>query len=325
MYFGMPPVKVHNVAKLMRTPTLRRRTDAAPRDPERGVRLIRKIEARYGLPSRYTPAALAAESGLNGDQMLVNEALVAKIFQCERAETALRISQQNLHKLLIHQLQLKEEERKRISMEIHDALGQNLMALRLDIAALSQVTGDRHPRLQAWVRSSLDNIDSAIVTVRTLIAALRPFEIELGVEAAVQHELSQFRRTSGIACHLSMDDRVSDLHLTDEQTLTIYRALQEFLSNIARHSRATRVDVVLRAMTSVLTMAVSDNGVGLRRGSPRKPGGYGLQAVRERVGSLGGKVALKSVRSNGTTVAVSIPLAAPRSTTAALLSDKMAT
>ncbi|HEY0488755.1 MAG TPA: sensor histidine kinase [Telluria sp.] len=308
----------------MRTPTLPPGVQPARRDTERAVRLIRKIEARYGLESRYPPAPPGADLG--SDQMLVNEALVAKIFQCERAETALRESQQNLHDLLIHQLQLKEEERKRISTEIHDALGQNLMALRLDVATLSQVTGDRHPRLRAWVCAALDNIDSAIVTVRTLIAALRPFEIELGLEAAVEHELSQFRRTSAVACHLSMDQAVGDLFLTDEQTLTIYRALQECLSNVARHARATRVDVVLRVTPPMLTMAVSDNGIGLQRGVRRKPGGYGLQALRERVGALGGKVAVKSIRSQGTTVAVSIPLAgAPASAGAPALSDKMAT
>lgn len=318
------PAKVHNSAKLtMRTPTLPPHDNASTRDTERAVRLIRKIEARYGLEPRYVPAP-AADTGLSGDQMLVNEALVAKIHQCERAETALRESQQRLHDLLIHQLQLKEEERKRISMEIHNALGQNLMALRLDVAALSQLTAERPPRLHAWVRAALNNIDGAIVTVRTLIAALRPFEIELGLEAAVEHELGQFRRTSAIACHLAMDERVGELFLTDEQTLTIYRALQECLSNIARHSRATRVDVVLRALPSTLIMAVSDNGIGLQRGVRRQAGGYGLQAVRERVAALGGKVALRSVKSHGTTVAVSIPLAAD-SASAPALPDKFAT
>lgn len=135
----------------MRTPPLPRRDNA------RALRLIRQIEARYGLPPGSTavtpmPAVAppaAGDAHLTDEQMLVNEALVAKIFQIERAETALRESQQNLHDLLIHQLQLKEEERKRISTEIHDALGQNLMALRLDVSTLSQVTGDRHPRLHA--------------------------------------------------------------------------------------------------------------------------------------------------------------------------------
>lgn len=304
----------------MPTPTIPSRVDR--RAPERAIRLIRKIEARYGLESRYSPSP---NPEVGGDQMLVNEALVAKIFQCERAETALRESQQSLHDLLIHQLQLKDEERKRISMEIHDALGQNLLALRLEVATLSQVTGTRHPRLREWVDAALANIDSTIVTVRTMIAALRPFEIELGLEAAVEHELSQFRRSSAIPCHLAIDDRVGTLRLTDEQTLTIYRALQECLSNIARHARASRVDVVLRAMPATLTMAVSDNGVGLQRGVRGKREGYGLQAMRERVGALGGKVAMKSIRAHGTTVAVSIPLRTPDAAKVAALSDKMAT
>lgn len=318
----------------MRTPLSTARYTAAVRDPERALRLIRRIEKRYGLQRSLSVAGRPADGGdrqeldgpaLGDEQMLVNEALVAKIFQCERAEGALRESQQKLHDLLIHQLHLKEEERKRISLEIHDALGQNLLALRLDVASWSQATGDSHPRLHNWVGAALDNIDSAILTVRSLISALRPFEIELGLEAAVEHELSQFRRTSGIASHLGIDPRVRELRLNDEQILTIYRVLQECLSNVARHSRATRVDVVLRALPSSLAMVVSDNGVGLQRGSRREIGGYGLQAVRERLVSLGGKVALKSARSHGTSVSVSVPLAASEGATLPALSDKMTT
>lgn len=329
---GLPLIEL-----TMRTPILFPRFDATGRDTERALRLIRKIEERYGLlPVRANGDADGKADGkaaipqpaaaqLSDEQMLVNEALVARIFQCERAETALRESQQSLHDLLIHQLQLKEEERKRVSQEIHDALGQNLLALRLDVASLAEVAGDSHPLLRSWVGSALDNIDSAIVTVRTLIAALRPFEIELGLEAAIEHELSQFRRTSGIASHLGMDRRVRDLHLSDEQIVTIYRALQECLSNILRHSRASRVDVILRALPATLTMVVSDNGVGIQLGSRGKPDGYGLRAMRERIASLGGKVSVKSVRSHGTSVSVSLPLLLPDTAVAPERADKMTT
>ena len=312
----------------MHTPLLPPRDEPDRRASARAARLIRKIEERYGLAPAQEPANSSegavdlSDPSLRAAQMLVNEALVAKIFQCERAESALRESQQNLHDLLIHQLQLKEDERKRISLEIHDALGQNLLALRLDVATLSQVTGQSQPQLKDWVGGALSNIDSAIVTVRTLIAALRPFEIELGLEAAIEYELSQFRRTSGIACHLAFDADLRQRHLTDQQILTIYRALQECLSNVSRHSHATRVDVVVRAPQSTLTMVVSDNGVGIQRDS-RSKAGYGLQAVRERLASLGGTVLLKSVRAHGTSVSVSIPVAAPALATATALSDKM--
>ena len=315
----------------MNTPILPPRNDADARGTARAVRLIRKIEERYGLASPGRPAAPHGNDALDlsdpsvgAAQMLVNEALVAKIFQCEREELALRQSQQNLHDLLIHQLQLKEEERKRISLEIHDALGQNLLALRLDVATLSQVAGHGQPQLSDWVGGALSNIDSAILTVRTLIAALRPFEIELGLEAAIEYELSQFRRTSGIACHLAFDAELWQRHLTDQQILTIYRALQECLSNVSRHARASRVDVVVRAPGASLTMVVSDNGVGIQSGKQGKSG-YGLQAVRERLAAAGGKLLIKSVRSHGTSISITMPLAAPVLATAAELSDKMPT
>ena len=314
----------------MHTSILPPRDDADRRGTERALRLIRKIEARYGLASAPVPAQPKAcaggvdlsEPALCAEQMLVNEALVARIFQCERDELALRESQQSLHDLLIHQLQLKEEERKRISLEIHDALGQNLLALRLDVATLSQVTGRKQPELADWIGGALSNIDSAILTVRTLIAALRPFEIELGLEAAIEYELSQFRRTSGIACHAVIDEQVTKLALADYQILTMYRALQECLSNVTRHARASRIDVVVRVVDATLTMVVSDNGVGIQAGG-RDKSGYGLQALRERLASIGGEVMLKSVRAHGTSVSVAMPLAAPALATRQELSDKM--
>ena len=315
----------------MDTPILPSRDDADGCASARAVRLIRKIEQRYGLasPASHEPpvadgAVDLADPSLRAEQMLVNEALVAKIFQCERDERALRESQQNLHDLLIHQLQLKEEERKRISLEIHDALGQNLLALRLDVAMLSELAGRNPQQLSEWVGGALSNIDSAILTVRTLISALRPFEIELGLEAALEYELRQFRSTSGIACHLGLDAEVRKLHLSDQQILTLYRGLQECLSNVARHSRASRVDVVVRVFDATLTMVVSDNGVGIARSS-RSQSGYGLQAMRERLAAIGGEVLIKSVRSHGTSVSMSIPLVAPALATAAELSDKMPT
>lgn len=245
------------------------------------------------------------------EQMLVNEALVRKVFQREREQAALRASEQELQNLVAHQLRLREEERKRIARGIHDGIGQNLLALRIDIASLHQHTASSHPRLHGWVGAALHNLDGTIRSVRDLIDELCPFELELGIEAAMEHELTQFRRFSGVACELAMDPRLREQRLPDELTLAMYRALQECLGNVARHARASRTDVVLRLLRGGVSMVVSDNGVGIRRGALGSQGKFGMREVREALAALGGRIEVKSVRSVGTTVSVFIPLQRP--------------
>ncbi|WP_182915893.1 sensor histidine kinase [Massilia cavernae] len=294
-------------------------SDGLGRDGARALRLIERIESRYGLaPSRCCGAAhsvvasndsLAAGHSPPKVEVLVNDALLAKIFQCERAEEDLRNSKKKLHDLLAHHRLIKEEERKRISREIHDTLGQNLLALRLDISTLHVRSSSRHPRLHKWVGSALDNLDGTIKSVRALIADLRPFQLDLGLEAAVEWELIKFTRTSGIACNLAKEGKMEADTMTDEQTLTLYRTLQECLSNVSRHSQATKVDVVIGMAPGEFWMSVSDNGIGFDPGAPRKAGSFGMLGIGERVSALDGEVSVSSAHSQGTTVTISVPIA----------------
>jgi signal transduction histidine kinase len=246
---------------------------------------------------------------LTVEQMLINEALVAKVLQCEKTEAALRASEKKLNELLAHQVASREEERKRIVREIDGNLGKNLMALRTDISALHARTATTHPRLHDWVDKALDSLDSTISSVGQIVAHMRPFQIELGVVAAVEWELDKFERSSGLRCKLSRDAHFDDKALSDEQTLALYRALQECLSNVFRHSLASRVDVGLALLNNAVSMTVSDNGVGFDTGQPRKSSSYGLLDVEERMTALGGQLSVTSSRPHGTTVTLSIPLA----------------
>jgi signal transduction histidine kinase len=252
---------------------------------------------------------LPSDMLLTVEQMLINEALVAKVLQCEKTEAALRASEKKLNELLAHQVASREEERKRIVREIDGNLGKNLMALRTDISALHARTATTHPRLHDWVDKALDSLDSTISSVGQIVAHMRPFQIELGVVAAVEWELDKFERSSGLRCKLSRDAHFDDKALSDEQTLALYRALQECLSNVFRHSLASRVDVGLALLNNAVSMTVSDNGVGFDTGQPRKSSSYGLLDVEERMTALGGQLSVTSSRPHGTTVTLSIPLA----------------
>jgi signal transduction histidine kinase len=253
-----------------------------------------------------------AAAQLRLDQTAVNEALVQKIFQCERAETALRMSEETLHALLAHQFSHREDERRRIALEIHDTLGQNLLALRLDVAALYQITDARQLRLHERVGAALANLDSTIACVKQLIASLRPFQLELGLQAALEWEIDKFQRKHAIACKVSGIDALEDVAIDEAPLLTLYRVLHECLDNIARHARATEAAIAVRVARKQLTMYISDNGVGLDPNRLPAPA-FGLLSMRERLADAGGRFTLAPAVPRGTVITLMIPLYAQKS------------
>jgi signal transduction histidine kinase len=276
----------------------------------RGGRQDSQREAR-SITANGDPDAERDEAMLRlmQNQMLVNQALVEKIFALERAEAALRASEQKLHDLLAHQLATREDERKRISCELHDSLAQNLLALRIDIVMLHQHTTKRHYRLRDRIGSALDNVDVTLRTVKELLGELRPSGLELGLQATVDMELRKFTRASGIACELGSGPGIAELRMDEETLLTVYRVLQECLNNVFRHSLASRVNVRLDAAPGLLRMRIVDNGIGFDLAAPRKPSSFGLLDLHERVTGHGGELAVTSARPRGTEIALTIPLA----------------
>lgn len=257
--------------------------------------------------SAFHEEVAQAAAQLHRAQTAANEALVHKIFQCESAEVALRTSEAKLHALLAHQFTSREDERRRIALEIHDTLGQNLLALRLDMVALFQQTEQRHSRLHGRVGAALDNLDGTIAAIRQLIADLRPFQLELGLQAALEWEINKFRRSSGIACTASGMEALDEVVIDEAHLLTLYRVLQECLNNIARHAGAGQVVVTVDIRRQQLTMLVADNGVGIDPAGPPLPG-FGLMCMRERLADAGGSFALARAAPQGTIVMVTIPL-----------------
>ncbi len=222
------------------------------------------------------------------------------------SQAKLQLSHQNLRRLAAHADQIKEGERKRIAREIHDDLGQNLLALRIEADMLSSRTGERHPRLHARARSTLAQIDATIKSVRQIINDLRPNVLDLGLSAAVEWQVAEFVRRTGIACELV--DEPAEVELSDNAATAFFRILQESLSNIVRHANASRVRIELKSNGTRLTMTVSDNGVGLHVHERNKVGSFGLVGIEERINILGGTFSITSAEDKGTTVCVSAPL-----------------
>ena len=224
------------------------------------------------------------------------------------SQIRLQLSHQKLRRLAAHADQIKEEERKRIAREIHDDLGQNLLVLRIDADMLASRTQRRHPRLNARARSTLEQIDATIKSVRQIINDLRPTVLDLGVNAAVEWQVAQFRLRTGIACEIS--ESHDDICLSDQCATALFRILQESLSNISQHANASRVQVKLEKCRDTVSMSVSDNGVGAAIDGRNKLGSFGLVGIEERIKLLGGTFYIESSPGTGMSVHVSVPLGA---------------
>lgn len=229
----------------------------------------------------------------------------------KRAEELLRRSKERLRQLAVYQTRLKEEERKRIARDIHDDLGQNLMALRIEVASLVQRTTDAHPRLNQRARSVMDNVDSTIRSVRHIINDLRPAVLDLGLAAALEWQVDEFVKRSPLSCTLEIGVHESELKLDDARATALFRVCQEALTNISRHASASAVRIGLTRRHDSLELSISDNGIGgLPLQERRKGQSFGLLGMRERLVTLGGKLHIESVPGQGTTLVARIPLPA---------------
>jgi signal transduction histidine kinase len=204
----------------------------------------------------------------------------------------------------------REEERARMSREFHDELGQSLTGLKLDLAWVGrQVAAMEHraPNVEEKVREMATQVDAAIQTVRQLITEFRPRVLdELGLVAAIEWQTSDFSRRAGIPCKLEVD--VPDLELDEGRRTAVFRILQEILTNVARHARATEVAVKLQSPERHLVLEVKDNGRGITEKQINDWGSLGLLGMRERANACNGSLEIASSPESGTTVTLGIPL-----------------
>lgn len=227
----------------------------------------------------------------------------------KQAEGALKESFSNLRQLGEHLEAVKEEERKKFALNIHDELGQNLLALKMDIDMLHARVGDDHPQLKHRIGKVLETLDTTIRSVRSIMNELHPSTLELGLPAALEWLVGQFEQHSTIDCTLSVtggDGPLPDVRVTE----VIFRIVQESLLNIEEHAHAAMVDVLLAITPDLLTIVIVDDGVGMAPGDAGKTAAFGLRNIQERVDVFGGELVIDSRRGSGTTLSITIPLGA---------------
>lgn len=217
-------------------------------------------------------------------------------------------AEETLRRLAVHQVRIKEQERKRIAREIHDEMGQNLLALRIDVEMLRAQAAGRHPPLHEKLEALLGSIDGIIKSVRHIINNLRPVVLDLGLYAAIQWQVSEFQRRNGIHCALAANAAEIDLCLNDDQTTTLFRILQESLTNVARHAKARNVHISLERVGGYLFMKIADDGVGMSIAAHAKPDSFGLMGMRERISAIDGELRVDSQPGKGMTLLLAIPM-----------------
>ncbi|HEY0587204.1 MAG TPA: PAS domain-containing protein [Pseudoduganella sp.] len=214
-----------------------------------------------------------------------------------------------LRQLSAHMAAVKEEERKRIAREIHDELGQNLLALKLDIAQLNERMAGRQTRFARRVAAALDNIDATLRSVRGIMNELRPSVLDLGLAAALEWLVNDFRHRSSLHYELALPGEALLAAIDSETSLVLFRIVQEALVNVLRHSRATQVAVRLLVEEDVALLEVEDNGIGIAPACRERSGSFGLIGMQERVDALHGSFTLNEYEPGaGCCVTVRLPL-----------------
>lgn len=222
------------------------------------------------------------------------------------AERTLASTHTSLCQLARQQESVRETERQRIGRDIHDDLGQNLLALKIDLSLLHVSTTGAHPMITQKVDSMMGNLDLTIRSLRAVINDLRPLALETGLRHAIEWQLGELSRTHGIRHVLMADPAVFDNPVDRERDAMVFRILQESLCNVVRHAHATEVTVELQRCGSVLTLMVQDNGVGMPAVLPDH--GSGLPGIRERVLAIGGRFAIDKPAAGGTLLTLSFPV-----------------
>jgi PAS domain S-box-containing protein len=228
-----------------------------------------------------------------------------------RAEEALRESEQRLRFLTSQLLSAQERERKRISMELHDELGQSLAVLKLQIRAIERSLRDDQQDLKADCLELLRYLDGVIDDIRRISRDLSPSILEdLGLQSALQYLINEFSKHYAISQAFEVED-LDQLFPADAQII-IYRIFQECLTNISRHASATEVSIAVREHDGSISLVLEDNGAGFdptqalaHRASGR---GLGLAALNERARILGGVLEIRSQPGFGTRVTCVIPV-----------------
>ncbi|CAN7216543.1 histidine kinase [Pseudoduganella sp. LjRoot289] len=226
-----------------------------------------------------------------------------------------RAAADRLHLLIDRQASAVEDTRQELARTVHDQLGQNLLALRLDVCMLNERSRHSHTRLHQRTDAALQIVDATLRSVRTIINQLRPPVLDLGLQAAIDWQLSQFRKQSGMACTFDAPDDEVFEHIGGNASVMLFRQLQAALAAVQRDGGASAAVVSVRRYDGDVLLTVTDDGAG-GSGSAgewrRQRQALAMLGIAERLRAFGGAFEVEYGRA-GQGCRISMRLPAGRS------------
>jgi len=311
-----PQQKLGFASLFLRQQVLPRReavTKMAARVAELSAQQLRRQEQRIQRnvsESRRTWTRLVVVSVILG--LVISILSVGSIVRLERRAEHQRertkVAEQELRRLSQQLVHAQEDERRVLSRELHDAVGQALTALRVELGNLEAARGEDESRFRSRIQEAKALAEQTMRTVRDLSMGLRPSMLDdLGLGPALEWQAREFSRRTGTPVEVVLEGLGADL--PESYRTCAYRVVQEALTNCARHAQAKHIRVAVHATALTLLLAVEDDGVGLfQPGAEPDQRGLGLIGIEERARELGGELSIHSQPGKGTLLRIELPL-----------------
>jgi PAS domain S-box-containing protein len=243
----------------------------------------------------------------NKDEVTGLTVIGQNITDIKETEKKLEQSTRELRDLARHLDKIMEIERTMIAHNLHDDLGQKLTALNMDISWLKSRIGVQSRTVKNKIREMISLINETLESTRKISYGLRPSILDdLGIRSAIEWQLSELEKKSGI--NYSVSFPAGEITINNEVALALFRTVQEALTNVVRHSKATFVFLNVRKSKKHLSVSVADNGIGIKNEQITSSKSFGLIGIRERVKVFGGDVKIRNLKGNGTEMFIRIPL-----------------
>ncbi|MFP4551618.1 MAG: response regulator [Spirochaetales bacterium] len=269
---------------------------------EPGARSEVEIETSAGVPRLFQVTSAEIPKGTNAEPFVAH--FVEDVTELRRYERDLEDRQRALRMLFLNEESIREEERTRLSRDIHDVLGQMLTALKMDLHWLNSHS---KPEPQGSVSEMIGQVDDMIKFVKKLCSELRDNVLDVfGFDVSLDEHLNQFMQRTGV--EVSYENECGDITLARDKEIALLRIIQEALTNVARHADATRVVVRAACHDGTVQWDIRDDGCGFDADEQDPGESLGLLGMKERATSWNGSVRVTSKSGEGTIVTVLVPL-----------------
>jgi PAS domain S-box-containing protein len=234
------------------------------------------------------------------------------ITERKRAEEALKTTTEHLRALAVKVESVREEEGRRIGRELHDEIGSAMTGLKWDLEGLDKLCSETSGQidcsaLRERIKGMVALIDTTSSAVQKISSELRPAILDdLGLIPAIESQAQEFATRTGIICQF--DASVESIDLDREKATAVFRIIQEALTNILRHSQATRVNIIIEKEDGELIVEIKDNGRGITEEEKARPSSLGLIGMQERAHLIKGRIEITGFPGKGTVVTVRVPI-----------------